>query len=645
MAGKSIYENLNARNYESRIYRFRSTEAQELEREERKLAIKLLRRRDEILKAVHLFTERFLRMPLTESSIEPILETLGHATEVSRVYIFENHAQPDGIRVTSQRYEWVAPGIVSQHNNPELQQLPWLAAGFERWVNTLSRRELIYGHVSEFPESERQILSAQDIISILVAPIFVGESWWGLIGFDDCRTAREWSPVEIEALKTAANVIGAAIQRKKAEDALMESEKKYRLVVDHANEGIVITQDGLLKFVNPRISEFTGLADQALQEGSFLDYIHPDDRQMVIEHHRKRLAGEEVPNSYSFRMIDKEGDLRWIRNNGVIVEWEGRPATLNFLMDYTERKKAANALAESEEKYRQLFESESDAVMIVDAQTHQFEDANPATLNLFGYSKEEFLALKVEDISAEKDQTRKSVEKVIADDAPNAQVPLRKFIRKDGSAFPGEISAGKFFAGRRKKIIGAIRNITARLQAEEKIRALTQQLIKVQENERNRIAGYLHDNVAQDLSSLKIGLETLYDRGQETPPEIKTKIGELSKILQESITAVRDLSYDLRPSGMDQLGLVRTVYQYCEDFSEKNNVDVDLYSAGMKDLRLDYDTEINLYRMIQEGLNNIKKHAEAGKVVIRLVASSRTSFYGSKTTARVLTSNTAWPDL
>ena len=322
------------------------------------------------------------------------------------------------------------------------------------------------------------------------------------------------------------------------------------------------------------------------------------------------------------RKIGRNGDVRWIQNNGVIVEWEGRPATLNFLLDTTEHKKAADALAESEEKYRQLFEGESDAVMIFDARTRQFEDANPKTLSLFGYSKEEFLLLKVEDISAEKEKTRSPVEKVITDDESNAQVPLRKFIRKDGSEFPGEISAGKFFAGRRKKIIGAVRDITERIQAEEKIRALTQQLIKVQENERNRIAGYLHDNVAQDLSSLKIGLETLYDRGQEAAPAITTKICELSKILQNSITAVRDLSYDLRPSGMDQLGLVRTVCQHCEDFSEKNNVEVDLYTAGMKDLKLDFDTEINLYRLIQEGLNNIKKHAQAGKVVIRLVASS-----------------------
>ena len=156
----------------------------------------------------------------------------------------------------------------------------------------------------------------------------------------------------------------------------------------------------------------------------------------------------------------------------------------------------------------------------------------------------------------------------------------------------------------------------------KKIRALNQQLIKAQENERNRIAGYLHDHVAQDLSGLKIGLETLFDNQGEVPAQIAAKTCELSKILQDSITAVRDLSYDLHPPGMDQLGLVRTVNQFCEDFSEKNNISIDFYTAGMKDLKLDFDTEINLYRLIHEGLNNIRKHARAGHVVIRLVASS-----------------------
>ena len=622
MGGKSIYDHFDRGEFEPQTYRFRSTEDFELEREEKKLAIRLLRRRDDILKAVHLSTERFLRMPLTESSIEPILEALGHATEVSRVYIFENSTCPAGGLLTSQRYEWVAPGIEAQLGNTKLQKLPLLDAGFKRWIETLGKHELIYGQVSEFPEPEKKILSAQDIISIMVAPIFIGERWWGFMGFDDCRTPREWSPVEIEALETAANILGAAIQRKQAEDALLYSEKKYRLVVENANEGIIITQDGQLKLVNHQTSEFSGYSEKELKTGSFLDFVHPDDREMVIEHHLKRLSGEEIPNIYSFRMIDKKGNTKWIQNNGVIIDWEGRPATLNFLLDYTERKEALDALAESEEKYRQLFESESDAVMIFDAETLVFEDANPATLDLFGYSKAEFLSLTVEDISDEKEKTRRSVDQMIRSDSQSSKIPLRYFKRMDGSVFPGEISAGKFIAGNRKKIIGAVRDITARLEAEDKIRALNQQLIKAQENERNRIAGHLHDHVAQDLSSLKIALETLFDNQREISAEVGEKVCEISKILQGSITAVRDLSYELHPPGMDQLGLVRIVNQYCEDFSEKNNVSVDFYAAGMKDLKLDFDTEINLYRLIQEGLNNIKKHADAGHAVVRLVASS-----------------------
>jgi hypothetical protein len=117
MSGISIYEQIHRKETDSRNYRFRSTEELDLEREERKLAIKLLRRRDDILKAVHLFTERFLRMPLTESSIEPILQTLGHAAEVSRAYVFENKIRTDGTQVTCQRHEWVTPGIRPQIDN------------------------------------------------------------------------------------------------------------------------------------------------------------------------------------------------------------------------------------------------------------------------------------------------------------------------------------------------------------------------------------------------------------------------------------------------------------------------------------------------------------------------------------------------
>lgn len=165
------------------------------------------------------------------------------------------------------------------------------------------------------------------------------------------------------------------------------------------------------------------------------------------------------------------------------------------------------------------------------------------------------------------------------------------------------------------------RDITDQKRAEEHIHALTQQLMKVQESERQMISRELHDRVGQDLSTLKIGCDTLFDDQPEVSPEVTQKVFELSKRLERCIMAVRDLAYDLRPHSLDQLGLVQTIFQYCEDFSEKTGLSIDFTSAGMDELNLDFDTEINLYRLVQEGLMNINKHADATHATLRLVTS------------------------
>jgi signal transduction histidine kinase len=175
-------------------------------------------------------------------------------------------------------------------------------------------------------------------------------------------------------------------------------------------------------------------------------------------------------------------------------------------------------------------------------------------------------------------------------------------------------------AGEIESFIQIARNITDQKRAEEHIHILSQELMKAQESERQMISRELHDRVAQELSAVKIGCETLFDNQPATPPEIRRRISEMSITLQESIKAVRDLSYDLRPPVLDEMGLVQTLFQYCHDFSENNGINVDFHSAGMKGLKLDFDTEINLYRLIQEGLVNIKKHADASNVTVKLVA-------------------------
>jgi PAS domain S-box-containing protein len=141
-----------------------------------------------------------------------------------------------------------------------------------------------------------------------------------------------------------------------------------------------------------------------------------------------------------------------------------------------QNKQAEAKLRESEERYRQLFDHESDAVVVFDAETLKFEDINQAALNLFGYSKPEFLNLGVLDITAEKQKTENQIQLLRKGDESAKQIPLRQLKKKDGTLFAAEISSGAFFSEGRRKIIGAMRDITVRHRAEEELKQTKQRL-------------------------------------------------------------------------------------------------------------------------------------------------------------------------
>ena len=172
-----------------------------------------------------------------------------------------------------------------------------------------------------------------------------------------------------------------------------------------------------------------------------------------------------------------------------------------------------------------------------------------------------------------------------------------------------------------KGIIVTAMDITDRKRAEGHIHALSQELMKAQENERHRISRYLHDRIGQDLSTVKVACDSFFENHSKVPLDIMSKVSEFSEMLQNAITVVRDMAYDLRPAILDEMGLLQVIQKYCEEFSKKNGIDIDFYSAGMKELRLAPDIEINLYRLLQEALNNVKRHADADNVIVRLISS------------------------
>jgi len=154
--------------------------------------------------------------------------------------------------------------------------------------------------------------------------------------------------IELAGKKFILSIFIDVTERKQMEKDLLESEEKYRLLIENANDAIFIAQDGIVKFPNPRTLETVGYSAEELAKIPFINLIHPEDRDMVIDRHIRRLEGEDLPSTYSFRVINKEGEQLWGQLSTVRIDWEGRPATLNFLRDITRQKRLEAQLGQSQ---------------------------------------------------------------------------------------------------------------------------------------------------------------------------------------------------------------------------------------------------------------------------------------------------------
>jgi PAS domain S-box-containing protein len=134
-----------------------------------------------------------------------------------------------------------------------------------------------------------------------------------------------------------------------------ESEERYRTLVDHAKEAIFVIQDERICFTNGNAEEISQYTPEELAAKPFLEFIHPDDRATLQDQHRRRLAGEKLEHNYIFRILAKNGAVRWMEINVSLITWEGRPAVLVFLSDVTERKRAEEALSQANRKLNLLY--------------------------------------------------------------------------------------------------------------------------------------------------------------------------------------------------------------------------------------------------------------------------------------------------
>jgi len=179
-----------------------------------------LRSRDAILQAVNYAAEVFLSRLDWGSRINSVLAGLGSATGSDRVYIYKNELHQEIGLVSVLEAEWTTAGVQPMKDVTDTSGNEYQASGFQRWEEVLKRGEMIYGSVLDLPPEEQAHLLKMGVRSLAVVPIFTDQLWWGFIGYDQCCQDKKWSPIEVDALKTAAKILGAAIARQDAETRL-----------------------------------------------------------------------------------------------------------------------------------------------------------------------------------------------------------------------------------------------------------------------------------------------------------------------------------------------------------------------------------------------------------------------------------------
>ena len=175
---------------------------------------------------------------------------------------------------------------------------------------------------------------------------------------------------------------------RKAKEISQYNEFKYRSLVENANEAILVAQNGVFQFANPKAEELFGFSAEDLSAKSLSRFIHREDSEMVMERHAKRLREEKLPDVYPLRIVNGDGKTIWVELKARLFSWNNQPATLCFMTEITERKQA-------DEKYHRVLESTYEGFMLLDSDL-VINDVNKALLRISGGNREDFIGQRVD---------------------------------------------------------------------------------------------------------------------------------------------------------------------------------------------------------------------------------------------------------
>ena len=512
---------------------------------------------------------------------------------------------------------------------------PFFTENGSFWTNSTS--ELLASTSEDDRQSRtRNRCNGEGYESVGLFPLRSGNTTCGLLQVNDRRKG-VFTPARISVLEIIGDNISIAIDKFNAEEALKKSEDKFRMLVNLSPSGIYMTdENGKCTFVNEAWCKMAGMEPEEAYGDGWINAIHPNDRSHVFNLWEIYVnSGKEW--NWTYRFLDKMGDIRWIYGlSKPVINKDGK--IIGFLgtnTDITERRKvetdrklAEENLKHSEEKYRLLSEQSGIGVGLYSKEGIILYYNSRALKNLGG-KPEDLVGKSLQDVFGKKDGTKylKRVKETIR--LSKNLVFEDYFTSATGNYWFA--SSHSPFRNSNGEIIGVqvvSHDITERkliesqlIQTTSELRELTRHMVEVREEERTAIARDLHDDLGQKLTALNMDISWLKSRIGVQSHSVENKIKQMVLQMEDTIDSIQKISFGLRPSILDDLGLVPAIEWQLTDFHKSSGLSC-TFSRSPSNILVDARISLVVFRIIQEALTNIARHSGATKVNIKLSLTS-----------------------
>ncbi|HEX7313808.1 MAG TPA: PAS domain S-box protein [Pyrinomonadaceae bacterium] len=479
-----------------------------------------------------------------------------------------------------------------------------------------------------------------------------------------------WRLMRVSPYRSAEDrIIGAVItfhditERKLTDEALHKSESEFRAIFELAVVGIAQTdiESGRFLNANGRLAEMLGYQQRELLGRTLDELTHPEERAAGVTLFDALLGGGVPEYTTETRLVRKDGVTLWaLVTASLIRDRAGRPThAVLIVQDIEERRRAERALRRSEERMRTLVDSVEDfAIFSQDGRGH-VETWNPGAERIFGFTADEIIGRHASILFTPEDRARGvPVEEMRTARAEGRAADERWHVRKDGSRFyasgvlaplddseeSGFVKVARDLTEReradqelrraheelerrvaertdelRRTVETMLNEVKERRAAEEQARGLVGQLVTAQEDERRRISRDLHDQLGQQLTALRLKLAAMREECDQDETA-RARIEEVQALAERIDSEVDFLVWELRPTALDDLGLTAALTNFVREWSSHYHIPAEAHVTGFGSgtLRLPPEVETCLYRIAQEALNNVYKHAQAARVSVVL---------------------------